>query len=140
MSAQQAALPGPGADPSEKRAHRALGPRLDALPDAPSCPLGPRGHNIAWNSKRVLRLTLRHVLQNAPLSGRPPAAQKMAREPGKWLSQDVSVDRIQSASHVRAPATRASLSTPHILVSLDPTKSTWGAVWTMNKHQQTLEH
>ena len=52
MSAQQAALPGPGADPSEKRAHRALGPRLDALPDAPSRPLGPRGHNIAWNSKR----------------------------------------------------------------------------------------
>ena len=76
MSAQQAALAGTGPDPSEKRAHQALDPGLDALPDAPSRPLGPRSHSTAWNSKRVLRLTLRHVLQNARLSGRPPLHRK----------------------------------------------------------------
>lgn len=79
LRAQQAVLEGIRPNPDERRAHWALGPGLDAFPDAPSRPSGPGDHSTAWSSRRVL------VLRNERPFGRLSTVQKMAREPGKRL-------------------------------------------------------
>lgn len=89
--------------------------------------MGPQTHTTARFTKRA------SLGKTASCTENGKRAWKMAQSGCERRQDPVCFSR-------EGPSDRASLSTPHILVSLDPTKSTWGAVWTMNKHQQTLEH